>query len=166
MTKPTIALLLAGLFAATGAVAGHEEHGTEAQDKPVAARDACARDGVPLADRMLENIRVQMDAIRDTEDPEERQRLLRNHLQSMLEVLDLMERPEAHAGHEAAPAPDAQSGESSGHGKKMQKMMDGKRGMKHGGMAMHRELEERVNRLQKLIEQMIEHEQAEQDDAG
>lgn len=166
MTRSTIALLLAGLFAASGAIAGHEDHGTEPSETPAAAQDACARDGVPLADRMLENIRVQMDAIRDTEDPEERQRLLRNHLQSMREVLDLMEGAEPHAGHEAAPAPDVQAGEASGHGKKMQKMMDGKRGMKHGGMAMHRDLEERVNRLQKLIEQMIEHEQAEQDDAG
>lgn len=165
MRKSTPPLLLAGLFAASCAFAGHEDHVAE-PEKAGAIQDDARKKSVPLADRMLQNIGVQMEAIRNSDDPEERRRLLRNHLQSMREVLDLMALADAHADADSTASPALPAGTEGGDKGEARQAgkMGGKDGMKHGmkhGMPMHSDLQERVERLQKLIEQIIEHEQAE-----
>jgi hypothetical protein len=140
MKTIAITVIAAGLLAATPAIAGHEGHAPDAKEV-AGSRDAnaCPPGGQDLFDYMMFNLEVQMEAIRDTDDPEERRRLLRNHMQTVGEALDLLD------DRGAAP----RSGPENGKGGMMR------------GSSMHRRLEQRVDRLQKLIEQIIEHEQAE-----
>jgi hypothetical protein len=140
------AVFTASLLAAAPAIAGHEGH---ALDEKEVSRDsdaeACPPGSRALFDIILSNLQVQMEAVRGTDDPEERRRLLRNHLQTMREALESLAPPDK----QAAPA---------GKGKDKDKEM-GMGMMKKS--PMHRDMEQRVDRLQKLLEQMIEHEQAE-----
>jgi hypothetical protein len=140
----TIAMITAGLLAAAPAIAAHESHVPDAKES-AGIRDAepCPAGGQDLFDYMMSNLEVQMEAIRDTDDPEERRRLLRNHMQTIREALDLLDGPSAAPG--AAP----RGGPEKGKGGMMR------------GSSMHRDLEQRVDRLQKLMEHIIEHEQAE-----
>jgi hypothetical protein len=152
MKAITSALIAASLFVAAPAIAAHEGHeGRVLDDEPAGKVDAtsCPADAGQLADYMLGNLQLQMAAIREADDPDERQRLLRNHLQTMQEVLELLE-------SRTGPPPQTARGTRQDKGTGPGAMMR--------GSTMHRSLEQRVDRLQKLLEQMIEHEQAEGND--
>src|SRR5690348_6105657 len=129
----TIATLLvaAGLLAAAHAMADHEGH---ALDDQAVSR---GRDANPCPDRqsqfdmVIANLGVQMEAIRGTDDPEERRRLMRNHMQTLREAMDLVgDREDGGAREAPRKAQDKDKG------------MMGKGGMMHGP-AMHRNLEQR-----------------------
>ena len=197
MKTQAFAVAMAGWLVVAPTFADHDEH----QEAPpahggakAAAADPCTSDEASV-DRMLNSLPTQIEAIRNTQDPQERQRLLHDHLVTMDEILTLMERSQGRKrmGHgmmgddDERPMRHRMLGEDDdddrGMGRGMMKdedrgrrmrrgMMEddgGRRmgrgmGMMGGGMgmmAMHRSVEQRLDRLQKLLQQLIEHELAE-----
>ena len=150
MKATATVVIAAALLATTSVLAAHEEHAAEGKEVARAADAApCPPARQAQIDVMLSNLKIQAEAIRETDDPKERRRLLRNHLDMMQETLDLMAPREGNTREGSRP--DAKPAKDKGTG------------MMHNA-PMHRELEQRVDRLQKLLEQLIEHEQAERGD--
>jgi hypothetical protein len=158
MKTAVAAAITASLFVVAPALAGHEGHdaGTPDEQEDLqapAAAPACPPVSQALFDVMLSNLQVQVEAIRATDDPEERHRLMRNHLQTLREALDLAGAREGGMGSRARPRPGSAEGEDKGMGM-MRKP------------PMHREMEQRVDRLHRLLDQLIEHEQLEDETGG
>jgi len=146
-----LAVLLACTLAAPFSRAAEEEDhaahhpGAEAADEAPTA---------PKKNKMHERMKKmheQMEKIHASKDPKERQELMDEHMESMREGMKAMrgmgrkpkvECPEDEGGEEAA----------------------GKGGMM-GGMMMkkHKLMEDRLDAMQKMMEQMLEHEAAEQE---
>jgi len=140
---------LAALLACTLAVplshaAEEEDHaghhpGTDAADEASAA---------PKKDKMhakMKKMQEQMEKIRASKDPEERQKLMQEHMESMREGMKAMR------GMGRKP-----KGECPDEG-------DGEAAEKGGMMKKHKLVEDRLDAMQKMMEQMLEHEAAEQD---
>ena len=159
-----VAAAFTALIVASPVSAGHEDHAAEAA--PAVAEGGavpCRDEAASAVDKLLGSLPVQIEAIRETEDPEERQRLLRDHLLTMEEVLHLMGRPSM-SRPDDAPAAGKRAEGAPGKG-----MKHGMQGKERAGrdIRMHRNVEERLDRLQQLIRQLIENELAQDgDDEG
>ena len=145
---------LAALLACTLAVplshaAEEEDHaghhpGTDAADEASA---------VPKKDKMhakMKKMQEQMEKIHESKDPEERQKLMQEHMESMREGMKAMrgmgKRPKGECPEEEGDGGTAEKG-----------------GMMGGMMKKHKLVEDRLDAMQKMIEQMLEHEAAEQE---
>jgi hypothetical protein len=116
----------------------------------------------------VEHLRANMKAmqdimarIRDTADPAEKRRLLRVHMLAMQEQIRTM-RSATPAAHDHGGDGGAKESGAAGKGGDAMKdagMMGGM--MKGGMMKMHKKVEGRLDALEGLLEQLIEHEAAE-----
>ena len=144
---------LAALLACTLAVplshaAEEEDHaghhpGTDAADEASAA---------PKKDKMhakMKKMQEQMEKIHESKDPEERQKLMQEHMESMREGMKAMR---GMGRKPKGECPDEGDGEAAEKG-----------GMMGGMMKKHKLVEDRLDAMQKMMEQMLEHEAAEQD---
>jgi len=144
---------LAALLACTLAVplshaAEEEDHaghhpGTDAADEASAA---------PKKDKMhakMKKMQEQMEKIHESKDPEERQKLMQEHMESMREGMKAMR---GMGRKPKGECPDEGDGEAAEKG-----------GMMGGMMKKHKLVEDRLDAMQKMIEQMLEHEAAEQE---
>jgi hypothetical protein len=154
------AFLFLGLLATSSTLAAHDDHEAEPA-AAIADIGTCAKAQAAI-DRLLAGLPIQMQAILGTEDPDGRRRLLRDHLLSMKEVLNHMARSSEPGAEE--PARKSKHAEAAGKSPPGTEMMGGKMGDGER-MRMHRAVEERLDRLQVLIQQLIENELA-QDGMG
>lgn len=94
----------------------------------------------------------QMDTIRATTDPKERQKLMQTHMQAMQENVAMMRNmskpTKMGGGQSGGMAMTAEQGKPSGNG-----MMGGDM-MKH-----HQMMEERMGMMQAMMDQMLQHQQ-------
>jgi hypothetical protein len=122
-----------------------------AQEKPAPAKPAMNMDMESHMSQMQEKMQAmqaQMDTIRNTTDPKERQKLMQEHMQAMQENMKAMH---------GMGGPMMKSGDEPGG------MMKGgkKSGMAHGDMTKHHEMmEKRMDMMQMMMEQMMQHDQA------
>ena len=122
-----------------------------AQEKPAPAKPAMSMDMDKHMSQMQEKMKAmqaQMDTIRNTTDPKERQKLMQAHMQSMQENMKAMR---GMSGQMMKGA-----GDHSG-----MKMDDKKGGMKDGDMMKrHEMMEKRMDMMQMMMEQMMQHDHA------
>ena len=149
-------------------------HAADEQDH--AAHHAAGAQGMPddKADAMkmdkmqeqMKKMQQQMQQIQATTDPQARQKLMQEHMQSMREGMKMMHGMggDMMGGKKGAPMMDEGDGDKSAgmDDKAMERMhKDGNR----MGMMMkkrHHMMEQRVDMMEKMMDQMLEHEAAEQ----
>jgi hypothetical protein len=170
MLKLLLTLLAALIVAVSGARAQQDQPGEEKH--PGHETSGAPSPGMKQhspAEHLRANMKAMQDVmarLRDTVDPAERKRLLRVHMLAMQEQIHTM-RPAGSAAHDHGEAGAAKDGGAEGKGGDsakgegvMGEMMKG--GMMKGGMMkMHQKVEERFDALEGLLEQLIEHEAAE-----
>jgi len=113
-----------------------------AQDKPVSAKPATSMDMDKQMSQMQQNMKtmqVQMEKLRTTTDPNERQKLMQEHMQSMQENMKTMRNM----------------------GGPMMMAMGRQKDMAGGEMMQHQAMmEKRMDMMQMMMEQMLQHDQA------
>jgi hypothetical protein len=158
--------LLATLLLAVPALAAEDADAHAGHHPPAATEDASGQpdhDVVSAAHlgQNMETMRDVMAKIRQTADPAERKRLLGVHMLAMEEQIKVIRAVYANAGgHEHGAA-----GESKERGAKdKDKGMMGKETMGAGMMMkkMHKQMEQRMDALEQLLQQFIEHEAVEE----
>ena len=178
MNRLTLIFFLASLIAGAVSHAAEDEehagHHPGADQNQVAPEPEDKAAGMKMEKKQeamhekMKKMQEQMDKIRSSRDPQERQKLMKEHMQSMREGMKMMKdtgvgmkmgtegKKKGAAEHE-----HAQDGAASQGGDEMAMM----EGMKGGGMMMkkHKMMEARMDLLQKMMEQMLEHESAEQE---
>ena len=146
MTLKT-ALIAAACLAVSAPVLAVDEHHPDEPKKPAATKPAAkalakppagAKPGAAMMDmgkmqEQMKQMQAQMEKIRATSDPKERQRLLAEHMKAMHEGMGMM-----------------------------QGMMGGGMGMGMGPGPRADAMEKRMDMMQMMMQQMMEHEQAEQ----
>jgi hypothetical protein len=166
MKTMLLALLTASLLAAPIARAEHDDADKtdHAAHHPEAAEGTAAKRHDP-AQHLRENMKTMQDVmarVRQSNDPEEKKRLLRVHMLAMQEQIRTM-RAAGAGGHDHSEGGGAKEGQAAeapaGKGG------DAKKGGMMGGgmMKMHKKMEQRLEALEQLLEQLIEHEAAEDD---
>jgi len=118
-----------------------------AQEKSAPAKPAMSMDMDKQMPRMQENMQTQMDKIRKTTDPKERQKLMQEHMQAMQENMKAMR---------GMGGPMMKGGAEDGG-----MMMGGKKGgmMEGDMMKRHAMMEKRMDMMQMMMEQMMQHDQ-------
>lgn len=131
---------------------GHAGHGAAAATVPGSADAAQSA----MQDHM-KKMQMQMEKIRATSDPTEKQKLMQEHMQAMHEGMGMMCGMSGGGG--------CMGGGMMGGGMKDGAMKQG--GMMQGGMMKHHEMmEKRMDMMQSMMQQMIEREMQEQKSAG
>ena len=122
-----------------------------AQDKPVPAKPATGMEMDKQMSQMQQNMttmHVQMEKLRTTTDPNERQKLMQEHMQSMQENMKTMR-------NMGGPMMMG-SGQSGG-----MMAMGRQKDMAGGEMIQHQAMmEKRMDMMQMMMEQMLQHDQA------
>ena len=122
-----------------------------AQDKSAPAKPAMGMDMDKHMTQMQEKMKTmqgQMDNIRKTTDPKERQKLMQAHMQAMQENMKAMR---------GMGGPMMKGGAEHGG----MSMGDKKGGMAEGDMMKrHEMMEKRMDMMQMMMEQMMQHDQA------
>ena len=120
-----------------------------AQEKSAPAKPAMSKDMEGETGQMQEKMKAmqgQMDRIRATTDPKERQKLMQEHMQSMQDNMKTMR---------GMGGPTMMGGQHGGMA-----MGDKKGGMKDGDMMKHHAMmEKRMDMMQMMMEQMMQHDQ-------
>ena len=156
MGNYALAALLACLLAAPLVRAADEED--HAAHHP-AARAVDVPSGAPKKDGMHEDMKKMhelMEKIHASSDPQERQRLMDQHLQAMRDAMKAM-RGMGKDMMDNKPKTETPADNGDDRGAAM--------GDKMGGMMMkkHKMVEKRLDAMQQMMEQMLEHDAAEQD---
>jgi periplasmic protein CpxP/Spy len=162
MKMATVALLLVSALAAPAVYAAEADD--HAAHHPGADKDGAGpaqddKGGGMKMEKMHEQMKKmhqQMEKIHAATDPQERRKLMEEHMQSMRESMKMMR---------------GMGGTAMGGKKKGEPMMEeggkdpDKDGMPMGMMMMkrHKMMEDRLDTMQKMMEQMLEHEAAEQE---
>ena len=126
-----------------------------AQDKSAPAKPAMGMDMDKHMSQMQENMKKmqqQMEKLRATTDPKERQKLMQEHMQTMQENMKAMR---SMGGPMMMGS--GQRGGTAGMAKGGHKDMAGGDTMKH-----HEMMEKRMDMMQMMMEQMMQHDQATQ----
>lgn len=122
-----------------------------AQEKSAPAKPAMGMDmdkQMPQMQEKMKAMQGQMDKIHKTTDPKERQKLMQAHMQAMQENMKMMR---------GMGSPMMKGGGE--HGGMM--MRDMKGGMTEGDMMKrHAMMEQRMDMMQMMMEQMMQHDQA------
>ena len=123
-----------------------QEHADHAAPPPAAQPAAPSQQGSPTHDMRahMQAMHEQMERIHAAQDPEERQRLMSEHMQSMQESMGMMGRM-----GQSAPAESPRGQSQCAQGDmpcRMQEMQT-----QHGMM------QERMSTMHQLMEQMVEH---------
>lgn len=163
MKKLTTLLALSALLVLPMAAIAEEDHAAHHPDSGEAAADTMNPDGATMGmDRQMQKMQDLMARIRETADPKERMRLMQEHMQAMHEGMKMMgsmrggmggmmgdrKGPAAKEGKAGA----AQQGGSAKAG-----------GMKGGMMKRHKMMQQRMDRMESMMEQMLEHEAMERE---
>lgn len=168
MSSPLIRLtLLAALSSATPYVwANDEEQDAHAgHQRPIAEENQAASPARSPQTR-LQEIEELMTRIQASADTTARQRMLTEHLDAMRAQMRLIRghqvTAKAKSGHDTlAAAEDVKSGQhASDHDAGKGGMMEGKKGMM---MGMHKKVERRLEMLERMLQQLIEHEAVERE---
>ena len=166
MTKFTLSIFLASLLA-TPVVqaadeddhAAHHPGADKGQAAPVEDDKAAGMKMEKMQEKM-KKMQEQMEKIHSAKNPQERQKLLQEHMQSMQEGMKMMGR--MGGGMKGG---DMMAKARKDQGESMMEDGGGDKGGMRGGMMMkkHKKMEDRMDMLQMMMEQMIEHEKAEQE---
>ena len=102
----------------------------------------------------MKKMQEQIEKIHASRDPKERQKLMKDHMDSMRESMKMMHG----MGRKPRGAPPPEEGGEKG----MEKA--GEMGEMTGGMMKkkHKMMEDRLDAMQMMMEQMVEHEAAQQ----
>lgn len=159
MNKILLPLLLTATLALPIAQAADEEdhsahHPGAGETQTTPAPDAMA--GEKRMEKMraqMEKMHEQMEKIHATTDPQERQKLMEEHMQSMRESMKTMRGMGGKMGMmgKKKDAPMMEGGGKEADGKPMGMMM----------MKRHKMMEDRLDMMEMMMEQMMEHENAE-----
>ena len=181
MNSRTLTMLLACLLAVPVAQAADEEDHAAHHPGADPSKAATAQKGKPAGMNMeqmqdkLKKMQDLMAKIHSTSDPKERDKLMKEHMDAMLEGMKSMQgmmskggmmgkkKQRDDAGAEKDSHQHAEGAASGGPS-------DGDQGgeMMMGGMMMkmHKKMQERIDAMQKMMEQIIEHEAVEQEMKG
>jgi hypothetical protein len=121
-----------------------------AQDKAAPAKPAMSMEmdkPMPPMQENMKKMQQQMEKIQATTDPKERQALMQEHMQAMQECMKTMR------GMSDPMMKDG--GEHDGMAKSGHKKMTGDNMMRHHAM-----MEKRMDMMQMMMEQMLQHDQA------
>ena len=167
-----LACFLAALLLAAPVLAAEDADEHAGHHPPAAAEDGPGQSDhkTGSATHLQKNMQTMQDLmakIRETTDPAEKKRLLGVHMLAMQEQIKTIRAVYAEAGgHEHGDGGKGEGGKDgegkAGEGK--QGGMMGEKGMMGGGMMMkkmHKQMEQRMDALEQLTEQLIEHEAAE-----
>jgi len=139
--KQLFMLLIASLAALGGPIYAQEAHqhgaakpGAETKGKPQAAKPAATGEGMAMMGNM-KGMQAQMARIRSTTDPKERQKLMEEHMKSMQDSMAKMR--------------------SMGGG-----MMGGMASKGSDETRHHAMMEQRMDMMQMMMEQMLDHQKA------
>ncbi len=164
MNRCTLTILLACLLAVPVAQAqGEEDHtahhpdADQSQAAPGQDDKAAATKMGEMQDRM-KKMQELMSKIHSTSDPKERDKLMREHMESMREGMKSM-RAMMDKGGMMGKKKDASSGSPAGGDQGGEMMMGGM-------MKMHKSMQGRMDAMQKMMEQVIEHEAVEHEMRG
>ena len=184
MNRFTITIFLACLLAAPVAQAADEEDhaahhpGADQSQAVPAPDDKAAAMKMEKMQEKMKKMQDLMSKIHSTSDPKERERLMKEHMESMREGMKSMhammdkggmgmmgkKKPgdDASAEKDAhQPGDNAPAGTPAGGGQGGEMMMGGDM-MKGGMMKMHTKMQDRMDAMQRMMEQLIEHEAMEQ----
>ena len=135
--------------------AAHHPDADQSQAAPVQGDKAAGMKMEKMQEKM-KKMQEQMKKIHSAKDPAERQKLMKEHMQSMQEGMKMMGRKgAAMKGGDMmvkAKKDQAESMTDAGDGMEMCMMMK-----------KHKSVESRMDMMQQMLEQLIEHETAEQD---
>jgi hypothetical protein len=111
----------------------------------------------------MKKMKELMEKLQATTDPEEKAKLLKQHMQAMREQMEKMRGMGGGMRMGMMDGGMGQGSKKAGGGMGM-KMCGGKKGMKSGDMMMkcHRMMQARMDMMQEMMGQMLEHEDAEQ----
>lgn len=176
IARPTaVALALLAVVSTGAARAEEDEHAGHHPESEAAPADPR---------RGIGDLEALMTRIAATSDTRQRSDLLAQHLAGLRAQMKLVRASaepaqakgdrdvapradDAHAGHQAGDADDdaKPSGKSADKGGMMDGMMGGKmKGMMKGGMMKkHRQMEQRIDMLERMLQQLIEHEAVERE---
>ena len=161
MNRFTFTIFLACLFAVPVVQAADEEdhaahHPGADQSQATPAQDDKAAMKMDKMQEKMKTMQEQMGKIHSAKDPQERQKLMKEHMQSMQEGMKMM------GGMGAG----MKGGDMMAKAKKDQaeSMTDADDGMEMCMMMKkHKSVEARMDMMQKMMAQMMEHEGAEQE---
>ena len=180
MNRLTLSIFLACLLAVPLAqAADDEDHAThhpgadQSHAAPAPDEKAAGMKMDKMQDKM-KKMQEQMAKIHATSDPKEREKLMREHMESMREGMKSMRammdkggmvgkkkpRDDAGAEKDAHQHGDNASPGTPAAGDQGGDMMMG------GMMKMHKKMQDRMDAMQKMMEQIIEHEAMEQEMEG
>ena len=161
MNRFTFTIFLACLFAVPLVQAAAEEdhaahHPGADQSQATPAQDDKAAMKMDKMQEKMKTMQEQMGKIHSAKDPQERQKLMKEHMQSMQEGIKMMGGMSAGmiGGDMMAKAKKDQAGSMPDAGDGMEMCMM---------MKKHKSVEARLDMMQKMMEQMMEHEGAEQE---
>jgi len=185
MNRFTLSIFLTCLLAAPIAQAADEEDhaahhpGADQSQADPAPDDKAAAMKMEKMQEQMKKMREQMEKIHSAKDPQERQKLMKEHMQSMREGMKMMngmmdkggmmgkkkQRNDAGAEKDTQqPGDDASAGSPSDGDQGGEMMMGCK--MMGGMMNMHKKMQARMDAMQKMMEQIIEHEAMEREMEG
>lgn len=114
-------------------------------DDQAASKDLPAQEGMNKVEELMRQIQK-------SDDPVEKRQLLTDHLQALRDQIRLIRN--AHAPMKMSMKEDGK--EEAGMKEEMMK----KKGMMHGMMTMHKNVEQRLDLLERMMQQLIEREAA------
>ena len=164
MPKLLFTLIAAWILALPAARAQQETKGEEDHAAHHAGNGQTAgHETDDPGEHLRANMKAMQDVmarVRDTTDAAEKRRLLRVHMLAMQEQIRTI-RSAGSAAHDHGNQGDAKGSEGKGGDAKKDSGMMGGGMMKGGMMKMHKKVEQRLDSLEGLLEQLIEHEAAE-----
>lgn len=180
MNKLAIVIFLASLFAGPAVQAADEEdHAAHHPDASPTVDSKTEEAGMGGMGDNMKKMREQMSRIHSTSDPQERQKLMEEHMQSMQDAMKAMKgmggMKMGMMDGKKCPGMDEDAAEEMGGdidedhdsaGTADKGAMDCKCKMmesakRRGMMKMHKMMEVRMDMMQKMMDQMLQHEQAE-----
>lgn len=162
MKMAAVSLLLVSALAVAAVYAADEDDhaahhaGADKGEAGPAQDDKAGGMKMEKMHEQMKKMHEQMEKIHAATDPQERRKLMEEHMQSMREGMKMMR---------------GMGGDAMGRKKKGEPMMEeggkgpDKDGMPMGMMMMkrHKMMEDRLDAMQKMMEQMLEHEAVEQE---
>jgi len=139
-----IALPVSGAFAAEQSTPDRDKKTTAA--KPASGMGMMDDKQIAQMQENMKKMQQQMEQVRGTTDPKERQKLMQEHMQTMQENMKTMR--------------GMGSPMMMGGGQRGGMAMDGHKDMAGGDMMKHHEMtEKRMDMMQMMMEQMMQHDQ-------
>jgi hypothetical protein len=147
-----ITLSLATALSLPFAAMAQDDHAAHHPDDKAAAKED-AGSGMMMMDRQMQKMRDLMEKMHKASDPAERQRLLEEHMQAMHEGMETMRGMRGEMGMMGKRKDAAKDGE----GRAQDDSADGGH-MMMGMLKRHKMMQQRMDMMESMMEQMLEHE--------